>query len=355
MMYITKLIQKNPPASFEYENPNAFIKYTVINEDAIINPKFPPQTNSEYVPKQEVRLVPRDDFIVYNDIEKVPNMTVLKFEKKETDDDIITISNNIHYITGNFIIKNVLNNRQVLDFDLFRIKFNMDAINMIAKNGKMINSFKIPSEFIDVSVTTIYSNSYDEDERVFIMPIEIQNIKLPNIPVKSHSYIYFINDLTKILFTDGNFFPWMKSKYEKRLKRLILLLYLYDLRHKTNYLDILAKLSKISKYNTKSGLKSKINMDKYSMSPVFLDSYQNFNNFYDLVYVNSNYKYIETPVKMILIMSEIFNEKNPLSIINHFRDKIKLFPLTDTTDLKKNYELFLDEIINTYDEIYGSG
>ncbi len=113
---------------------------------------------------------------------------------------------------------------------------------------------------------------------MFIMPIEIEGIIIPNLPVKSHSYVYFIQDLTRILFTDGNFLPWMKSKYEKRLKRLLLLLYLYDTKHYTNNLYTLYQLSNIIKHNILHP-DDVICTDEFALSPIFLSSFKHIKIF----------------------------------------------------------------------------
>ncbi|AEQ60710.1 hypothetical protein [Acanthamoeba polyphaga mimivirus] len=322
----------NPPDKTEVTNSNAFIRYTV-NKNRSDNP--------------HIELAPTNNFLVYNDFEKSDPLSIINFDDNQT----IKTTNNVHYVSGNMLIKNILGNRQILDFDLFRIKFNLVAVNYIFENEKLLREFKIPSEFIDVSVTIIDSNVYNEDHQTFIMPIKLDNTIIPDIPVKSHSYTYFIGDLIRILFTDFNFFPWMKGKYEKRIKRLLLLLYLYDQQHQTNYLDTLYNMATNIKYNLTNPNKTQKNMDKYALSKVHLNSYKDYSNLFDLVYIDNKYGPIKEPMKMLLIVSEILDKNNALDIINHFRKYLKLAPLTNISNLKTEFGKFLDEIINTYNDI----
>ncbi|BCS83315.1 hypothetical protein QLL95_gp0808 [Cotonvirus japonicus] len=324
---------ENPPNENEETNPKAFIKYKITSNN-----------------NSQISLDPTNNFIVYNNFENHNPLSTLNFGKDLHSINDKSIKNNIHYVSGNLLIKNTLGNRQVVDFDLFRIKFNLVALDFVSENDYLVDKFKIPSEFIDVSVTTIDSNVYNEDHEIFIMPIDLENIKLPNIPVKSHSYTYFIGDLIRILFTDSNFFPWLKGKYEKRIKRLLLLLNLYDGLHHTNNLDIIYNLASDIKYNM-TNTDNEHDITKYSASKVHLDSYKEYTNIFDLVYINDNYKLVKQPIKMLLIVSEIFKRNDALEIINHFRKYLKLTPIKNLGNLKQDFIKFLDEIINTYHDI----
>uniref|UniRef100_A0A6G6ACZ7 Uncharacterized protein n=1 Tax=Borely moumouvirus TaxID=2712067 RepID=A0A6G6ACZ7_9VIRU len=328
---------ENPPDEQEYNNPSAFNNY-VINKN---------NTNNK-----NILIEPANDFIMYNDFEKPDGRVVTGIDTVgKTRKNITSDVQNIHYVSSNLTIKNITGNRQVLDFDLFRIKFNVVAHNIVEKNGILQESFNIPSEFIDVSVTTIDSTNYNEDHGMFIMPINLSGIILPNIPVKSHSYTYFINDLIRILFVDVNFFPWTKGKYEKRLKRLLLLLYLYDGRHNSKYLQILYDLAQKVKFNVTHSDEEQIDLSEYSRSPVYLQSYDEYINIYDLVYIDEKYNLIRYPIKLLLIMSEILKTNNALDIINHFRKYLKINPLTSLGNLREEFVQFLDEIINTYNDM----
>ncbi len=54
---------------------------------------------------------------------------------------------------------------------------------------------------------------------------------------------------------------------------------------------------------------------------------------------------------MLLIMYEILKSQNSLNIINHFRKYVKLTPLNNIDNIENEFIIFLDEIINTYNDI----
>ncbi len=104
----------NPPLNYEISDTNAYNRYKVISKSP------------------EIIINTRNDFISYNDYNTI-NGIVVKDYGNFYDDDNEKIDNNIHYISVNYLIKNVLQNRQTLDFDLFRIKFNLETIKSIEK------------------------------------------------------------------------------------------------------------------------------------------------------------------------------------------------------------------------------
>ncbi|AEJ34757.1 hypothetical protein MIMI_L515b [Acanthamoeba polyphaga mimivirus] len=113
----------NPPDKTEVTNSNAFIRYTV-NKNRSDNP--------------HIELAPTNNFLVYNDFEKSDPLSIINFDDNQT----IKTTNNVHYVSGNMLIKNILGNRQILDFDLFRIKFNLVAVNYIFENENCCANLK---------------------------------------------------------------------------------------------------------------------------------------------------------------------------------------------------------------------
>lgn len=334
---------RNPPQLFEKYDPKSYNVYTL---DIGAEPK--------------IMAAGRDDFIIYNDFMNPQTMTAITYGSDQKTlhinpaliDDAPTNNNNFHYISVNYLIKTVLWNNRVSDFDLFRIKYNIVANDIVLKDS-VRTIFNVPSEFIDISVNLIDSNQYDEDEGKFIMPIKIENIILPYVPVKSHSYVYFISDLSRILFLDNGFFPWFKSKYEKRLRRLILLIYFYDLHKNTKLLDKIYDLSVSIKNILNNNNTNKINIDKLA-SNVMVDSYTQFNDFYDMFILSSEYKIVEPLVKLLIIMYKILTEdqEKMLGVINYFRSFIKMEPLTEIDNLRSDFIKFLEQIILIYNDIY---
>lgn len=325
----------NPPDSNELMNPKAFSQYKIVRTS----------------PNGTVKFASRADFIMYNDTESIKETILEDYNIIKNREDEFA-DNNIHYVSANFLIANILESGKTQDFDLFRIKCNLVAENIVSKNGKLKSSFNIPSEFIDVSVISIYSSEYNYSKMKFIMPIEIDDMYVPPIYVKTHSYDYFINDLIRILFVDA-FMPWDQPKYQKRVKRMILLLYLYDIQHHTNMLSVLRKISKEIKYNLKNQIE-KYDLKKYAETPVYIESYKSYKNIYDMLYISKKYNIVRYPIKFLLIMSEILKQDRQimLKIINHFKKYSKLAPSNNVDNLKEDFIIFLNEIMESSDPLF---
>lgn len=163
---------------------------------------------------------------------------------------------NYHYMTtNNTVFNNLIGNNVIINFDLIRLKFSTNLINTIENSleremqindngfGNMINiehednyedieSFKIPSEFIDVSIPRYndtlleISNTHHMEDENFI-DIELPFINLVHEEleigeVRHLSIDYIISDLVDTLFShNGSIIPFMDVKYTKRIFRLI--------------------------------------------------------------------------------------------------------------------------------------
>src|ERR1700733_4048461 len=322
--YYYEINANNPPCPNEIIDPSAFIKYNIIKD---ITPIIIPYH--------------RDDYITYNNVNNPNGFNIIEYLNND---------NNIHYISINYTIKDILRNNVVLDFDLFRIKFNLITTNSVLKNNKLNNKFNIPSEFVDISIVAISSNQFYENKQKFIMPIILPNIKLPNITVKSHSYVYFINDLTRILFfTGGNFLPWTVQKFEKRLKRLILFVYLYDLNNNTTISEYTYNLVNLIKLKIVENTKSKY-LDDLTKN-IMLESYKEYTNIFDLVHIDQKYKLMNPFIKLLLVMVKLLDSNNATNIINYYRAQIKRIPLNNISMLRDDFIKFLNIIIDVYKDL----
>ncbi len=155
--------------------------------------------------------------------------------------------NNVHYVALNKSIMTLDDNGFLLAFNLCRIKFNVTVSNIIQKvnvednncPAANVNSYSIPSEFLDVSINTKFDSFHnvtkeiEEHNRGMIF-----NFSMPENPgfeYGSHSRIMSYNlktfaaDLNNILFNQQKI-PWLDNKYSKRLLRLMF--YLFNVQHK---------------------------------------------------------------------------------------------------------------------------
>jgi hypothetical protein len=164
-----------------------------------------------------VKSIKREDFYIQPDL--VANNTMIIDNKK----------NNYHYIYQNSIIKKSRNmNSAIVDFDLLRIKYNFEVNFDVTNNNTepKNNIFKIPSEFIDISIcgyddTSLFNFRKDPEHALQIYNIDYINGE-NNYTLECYGYSidFTMHDLTYVLYTQNIFTPWIDGKYEKRLYRL---------------------------------------------------------------------------------------------------------------------------------------
>lgn len=315
----------NPPIQTDILDPVAYVRYNIGNK---------PNANN-------IKIIGRNDFIVTNNLNSSDNKPIVNMYPDENTDA------NVHYISGNYTISMTTANNNTVDFDLIRVKFNLAANNVVLKNNVLEDRFNIPSEFIDVGINNIQTTFYNEDKECYKMPISLDGLIVPNIPVKTHQYSYFIGDLSRVLFIDGSFLPWTKSKYEKRIKRILVLIYVYDLKHKTQLLKMILSICN----DIVNNKLDRTNIRRFALSSVLLDSYTYYNNIYDMIYVDRKYNVVKYFMKNLLIMNEVVKSADSLKIINHFRSFLKLVPLESTDTLKNDFNAYINEIIVTTEQI----
>jgi uncharacterized protein with HEPN domain len=136
-------------------------------------------------------------------IKKRKNIIINYKSIKNTDDSAY------HYISYNNIIRKLRNEKIVTDFDLIRIKFNVEADNYIEvfnneNNTYELKSLKIPSEFIDVSVPKFFDSPrthyfHNNHNKTNFLSLISQNF---HFTVMSYSLTDIINDLEYVLYSD---------------------------------------------------------------------------------------------------------------------------------------------------------
>jgi len=136
-------------------------------------------------------------------------------------------NNNIHYLTVNnsiFVDRNTADH--MISFNLIRSKFNIKLDKVKTKkysSEPVSNELNVPSEFIDISISTLNDSLY----RHFIMhpdnftnELNVTFDGIENNHLKSYNIEYIVSDLHYILFKQKNYIPWLDNKYGKRVKRL---------------------------------------------------------------------------------------------------------------------------------------
>ena len=160
-----------------------------------------------------------------------------------------------HYISYNSIIYAESITEPVANkvkFDLARIKFNVElstnytrTTTSLGSNTSSIytsdygficeydtietNKLNIPSEFIDVSIPDFIDTTGQHYIKTLNKNNEPHRLadKKNDLHVYSYSLLQIAEDLENVLFTQNiQILPWLDSKYEKRLNRLVLFLLL---------------------------------------------------------------------------------------------------------------------------------
>ena len=168
-------------------------------------------------------------------------------------------TSNYHYISINTsIIQNISSFKFTNDFDLYRIKLNLEGENILKeyddKNFSKPHKSKtalIPSEILDVSISKYNDSSRIEHSKHLkdkqnidsIYNVETKKINLlsPTDYLLSNINIYnsteLMNDLSLVLFSQNPttfITPWEDLKYGKRLLRLFFFLFISENFDKTN-------------------------------------------------------------------------------------------------------------------------
>jgi hypothetical protein len=248
------------------------------NEDFLFKVKSDYKDESNY---QVIRLTKNSDNQQPYDITDVTlcpaNDILFQQDNYDIDFYIRNNGNNFHYITYNSTIYMMLA-QSMTNFDLIRSKLNFKLANVNKKkylsyideandNIKPNSSIKIPSEFIDISISNFEDSFYQDfikkpDDYImkYDFTINLTNYTTENdrkFSVNSLTIEYFIHDLIKIIFFDSVVsHPWIDIKYEKRLFRLFFLYAVHNKNESVKYLLLLHYIAK--------DMDNKINNNNYS-------------------------------------------------------------------------------------------
>lgn len=162
------------------------------------------------------------------------DFTITNFKEEIEMIEYMELKENYIFITYINSIK-LLFFTSLNDFSLFRLKLNNQLKYTEEKKDKNINKIlNIPIELIDVSINSIYDNQisslYYKHFLGKIDKLKLYNFNLLDdliIEIEVPSILYMYYDIIVMLF-QNHIFPWLESKYDKRLDRLC---QLYVLNH----------------------------------------------------------------------------------------------------------------------------
>jgi hypothetical protein len=223
---------------------------------------------------------------------------------------------NIHYCTFNNIIRKQRNNGSYIsDFDLMRVKFNVVLKNYIMKNNILLQEYKIPAEFIDVSIPTYF----DTTKKLFLDEVNHYGIYTYTLSINNHNYYIdcynldqLIHDLINVLYGQNTFIPWVDPKYEKRIERLIIL-------NTINLIDINNIIS--------------IKNNEFDIFKKLLDIINDIYNHINIITNNNNFPY-NSFIDYLSYDSPILNSFTPITPDNKlFYTKFKIENIFDSNNL----------------------
>jgi len=113
-----------------------------------------------------------------------------------------------------------MGNGLLTEFNLHRLKINA-VLYYITTNGEY-GYFNCPSELVDVSI----SNFHDGKIRNLDLNRIIKKYKNNKVEFNSYTLYGFIDDIYKGIFYETKY-PWDAVKYEKKIYRVIILLFIY--------------------------------------------------------------------------------------------------------------------------------
>jgi len=259
-----------------------------------------------------------------------------------------------HYKTFNNIIK-VIHKHNTIDFDLFRIKFNITLDNKIYKNN-IITKTMIPSEFIDVSVPHYRSDSFKHtDISTYFDMVEFGNpIFDKSINIIAINKKEIINDLIYVLYDQNYVFPWLDKKYVKRIIRLIYFLYLHfeDDTHVFKTLIDFIYAIKNKDDLVINELAARIFIyDYHIVKAIIINNVRYDKDIGTTILVNDEYSIVGHIILNVLLCEYLFSQPDPtyLLLINQMRENYGFVAYTDgSINYKHNDKDQYDKLVDTY-------
>ncbi len=350
---LNKIIEKYNSADYQNktfynQNSNPPTKYSI----------------REQVQPSELIIEPRKDF-TFRSVDSIEFNKLIMF----------TDSSN-HFISVNNIISSYVGANYILSFDLYRIKFSIKLNKIFNETTNKNVSLSVPSEFLDISISKYYDDNlcklrekaYSTDGSMYYFS-KLDNNRTECYNVLSINLKYTIKDLDNVLYNQ-NFIPWNDAKYDKRIIRLLFLIFVVYYKNgiKNNCIEavdqtlnnliinlttlsnnILAWFADQSNESLKQEVLTNINKLIYFNNENNLLNIYTLCNFYD--YQNKNFfkiKYFEKTNPNADKLSHVFHGELDLSI--NLLTKIIFFAIEDMNI----YKSFVDTNLTQSNYVFNS-
>ena len=264
--------------------------------------------------------------------------------KSDNTHIISSTSKHIHYISyNNTIAANTIN------FDLIRIKFNVELKNAVKKytNEQVedIPFVRFPSEFVDISIKRYQESGYQflkqnvKTQTCFV----IINDKI----IQSYNFVYALHDLQIMIFRHIPF-PWINTKCNKVITRMTFCIALNIIDNKINknmftkLLTLILNISLFTKRNAPIFDISDFTNNQYS-SDIIQNKLMNGIPFYDLINVKPLFTNVKYLVNFLIVIGLIYKDDSLLNIINYQRQQYNYINISDEKldDFKASFDNFI--------------
>ncbi len=361
--YAPEKVQKLLKGIIDKFNSEDYQSKSFFNQNT--NPSTEYQINQP-VDQTNVFVDPKNDF-VFRNINSPDFYSMTTFDSNQ----------NVHFISINNAISNPIGSEHVVTFDLYRIKFNIKLNKIMNMTSGSVEELNIPSEFIDVSIPKFYDFNLTELRRKIYNNkhyidyfSKIDNTRLSLYNVLSTNLKYTIKDLNGALYEQSTFIPWNDNKYNKRIIRLLFIIFVGYFKKATkensvkqfnivfdkfisNLDNLISNINKwfenkddINKDNILASLNKIIYFNDETNNLLNPDTLRNFYNYQDKLFFKI--KYFDQNDPDAKTMNSIIHGELDLSI--SIVTKIIFFIISDY-DVYQNY---LNYNLNEYNYIFNS-
>ncbi len=285
-------------------------------------------------------------------IKKRSNTYVLNhYDKVEQYKINKSTNESIHYISFNNTI-NIKASKKNKGFKLIRIKFNIECDRFTVDNN--IETIKIPSEFLDISIPDFEDGNYSEISKHItdLNYYRFQSVTSFNKPVTyyftAQSVEDIFNDLIDVIFKQ-NLFPWIDVKYLKRIKRIMYVGAIYSKNKKkekeyADFLNLCILLLYDIEYGTNTAKETIVKYFGYSNFSEILNMMRKYYKNYKLdlnaldVFFSSNniFNIVSMSLLQYYLTIKYINTSNYNEYYNYYRIKNNLVGKRYNTEKQMN-------------------
>ena len=201
----------------------------------------------QFKSEEQTKRITNDSFIIAN----FNNFLSSYFDENDSNKmlDLVKYKSSSFYSTHNPLITYKAENN-IAAFSLNRIKFNFKATFKRNENDNEPIHSNMVGEILDIS------HAWPHDRHNYLKQnkyIKKYNLSNSNYKFTSYSYEGFVKDIFDILFYETDNKPWTDIKYNKRLKRaIILILFMYTQKEillNKNYSSFISRVNLFDQIN----------------------------------------------------------------------------------------------------------